>query len=297
MAYQGTFAIITAALVSGAVVERMRFGAYLRVPDAVDARRLRAGRALGLGRRLAGPARAPSTSRAGPWSTSTPGRPRWWRRWCWARARTTRGRRCCRTTCPSRCSARACSGSAGSGSTPAARSRPTRRPRSPSSTPCWPRPRRSWSGRCSTCGGRHGPPRWARPPRIVVGLVAITPAAGFVGPDGGRGPGRPRRGPQLLRALVARAHAARRLARRGGRARPGRDGRRAAHGRAGAEGLERRGGRPALRQPAPARGSRPSRVLAAAAYSAVGTFGRPQAGRRSSSRCASARARRASAST
>ncbi len=29
MAYQGTFAIITAALISGAVVERMRFGAYL----------------------------------------------------------------------------------------------------------------------------------------------------------------------------------------------------------------------------------------------------------------------------
>src|SRR5262249_1977527 len=29
MAYQGSFAIITAALVSGAIVERMRFGAYL----------------------------------------------------------------------------------------------------------------------------------------------------------------------------------------------------------------------------------------------------------------------------
>ncbi len=29
MAYQGTFAIITAALISGAIVERMRFGAYL----------------------------------------------------------------------------------------------------------------------------------------------------------------------------------------------------------------------------------------------------------------------------
>src|SRR4051794_15107223 len=29
MAYQGTFAIITAALISGAVVERMRFGPYL----------------------------------------------------------------------------------------------------------------------------------------------------------------------------------------------------------------------------------------------------------------------------
>src|SRR3990170_4471741 len=29
MAYQATFAIITAALISGAIVERMRFGAYL----------------------------------------------------------------------------------------------------------------------------------------------------------------------------------------------------------------------------------------------------------------------------
>src|SRR4029453_11803855 len=29
MAYQGTFAVITAALISGAVVERMRFGPYL----------------------------------------------------------------------------------------------------------------------------------------------------------------------------------------------------------------------------------------------------------------------------
>src|SRR5512145_3362610 len=29
MAYQGTFAIVTAALISGAIVERMRFGAYL----------------------------------------------------------------------------------------------------------------------------------------------------------------------------------------------------------------------------------------------------------------------------
>ena len=29
MAFQGTFAIITAALISGAVVERMRFGPYL----------------------------------------------------------------------------------------------------------------------------------------------------------------------------------------------------------------------------------------------------------------------------
>ena len=31
MAYQGTFCIITAALISGAIVERMRFSAYLAV--------------------------------------------------------------------------------------------------------------------------------------------------------------------------------------------------------------------------------------------------------------------------
>ena len=29
MAYQGTFCIITAALISGAIVERMRFSAYI----------------------------------------------------------------------------------------------------------------------------------------------------------------------------------------------------------------------------------------------------------------------------
>ena len=34
MAYQGTFAIITAALISGAVVERMRFGPYLAFAGA-----------------------------------------------------------------------------------------------------------------------------------------------------------------------------------------------------------------------------------------------------------------------
>ena len=52
MAFQGTFAIITAALISGAVVERLRFSAYLAFIVAVGARRLRAGGALGLGRRV-----------------------------------------------------------------------------------------------------------------------------------------------------------------------------------------------------------------------------------------------------
>ena len=41
MCYQGTFAIITAALISGAIVERMRFSAYVAVHRAVVARRLR----------------------------------------------------------------------------------------------------------------------------------------------------------------------------------------------------------------------------------------------------------------
>ena len=54
MAYQGTFCIITAALISGAIVERMRFSAYLIFITAVGPRRLLADRALGVGRRLAG---------------------------------------------------------------------------------------------------------------------------------------------------------------------------------------------------------------------------------------------------
>ena len=40
MGFQGTFAIITAALISGAIVERMRFSAYVAVHLAVGAVRL-----------------------------------------------------------------------------------------------------------------------------------------------------------------------------------------------------------------------------------------------------------------
>jgi hypothetical protein len=79
MAYQGTFAIITAALISGAVVERMRFGPLPGVHRAVG--------------RDGWAAWARSTSREGRWSTSTPGSRRWWRRWWWGRARTTGARR------------------------------------------------------------------------------------------------------------------------------------------------------------------------------------------------------------
>ena len=56
--FQMTFAIITPALIIGAFVERMRFRFVAAVHRAVAAARLCAGRALGLGRRLAGAARA-----------------------------------------------------------------------------------------------------------------------------------------------------------------------------------------------------------------------------------------------
>ena len=54
MSYQGTFAIITAALISGAIVERMRFSGIRDVHFTLGACGLQPDRALGLGRRLAG---------------------------------------------------------------------------------------------------------------------------------------------------------------------------------------------------------------------------------------------------
>ncbi len=53
MCFQGTFAIITAALISGAIVERMRFSAYVVFISLWAHRGLQPDRALGLGRRLA----------------------------------------------------------------------------------------------------------------------------------------------------------------------------------------------------------------------------------------------------
>ena len=61
---------------------------------------------------------------------------------------------------------------------------------------------------------------------------------------------RHRGGPELLRAGLARPHASRRLARRGRGARRGRRGRRAPDRRVRAEKLEHAGGRRAVRQPA-----------------------------------------------
>ena len=52
MCFQMTFAIITPALIAGAFAERMKFSAHAAVHGAVVALRLRADRALGVGRRL-----------------------------------------------------------------------------------------------------------------------------------------------------------------------------------------------------------------------------------------------------
>ena len=84
---------------------------------------------------------------------------------------------------------------------------------------------------------------------IVVGLVAITPAAGYIGPMSAIILGGLAAIPELLRPAVAREDVARRLARRRGGARRRRHGRRAADRRVCAEGAERRRRRPALRQP------------------------------------------------
>ena len=75
---------------------------------------------------------------------------------------------------------------------------------------------------------------------IVVGLVAITPAAGFVEPAQRAAARRLAALPELLRHPLARQDEARRLARRRRRARRRRHGGRAADRRVRAEGLERR---------------------------------------------------------
>src|SRR5712691_2711649 len=129
--YQATFCVITAALISGAIVERMRFGPYVassRSGRSWSTRRSR----TGCGAVAGSASSALSISRVAPSFTSTPPQRRSWSRWYSARGRTTRGRRSFRRTCPSRCWAPASSGSAGSASTVGARSQRMDRRRSPS---------------------------------------------------------------------------------------------------------------------------------------------------------------------
>ena len=76
--FQGKFAIITPALISGAVAERMKFSAFVWFVAAVDDVRLLPARALGLGiGRLAVRVSACSTSPAGRSSTSRRACRRW----------------------------------------------------------------------------------------------------------------------------------------------------------------------------------------------------------------------------
>ena len=154
MAYQGTFAIITAALISGAIVERMRFSAYvlfislwaLVVYSPIAHWVWGGGWLATLGRaRLRRRNGRPRQCRRGGAGGGHRRR---------ASARSIRRRRCCRTTSRSRCSAPGCCGSAGSASMPAARSRPTASRDWRSSRRCSRRPPRSWSGPSSTGSDR-----------------------------------------------------------------------------------------------------------------------------------------------
>jgi Ammonium Transporter Family len=98
------------------------------------------------------------------------------------------------------------------------------------------------TGRATAVGAATG---------IVVGLVAITPAAGFVSPASALLLGVP----QLFRHRAPLPYSGRRLPRRVRRPRGGRPHRRAADRRAGRKGLELGRERwPLLREPGPARG-------------------------------------------
>ena len=89
MCFQGTFAIITAALISGAIVERMRFSAYVVFISCGRSWSI-ARSATGCGAAAGWPTWARSTSPAAPSSTSMPAPRRSWRRSASGSGRTTR---------------------------------------------------------------------------------------------------------------------------------------------------------------------------------------------------------------
>ena len=92
--------------------------------------------------------------------------------------------RCGRTTCRSCCSAPACCGSAGSASTPVRRWPRTTSPPSRSPTRWSPPPPRCSAGSSSRRSATASRPRLGAASGAVAGLVAITPACGYVTPLG-----------------------------------------------------------------------------------------------------------------
>jgi hypothetical protein len=135
MVFQMMFFIITPALISGSLVERMKFSTYLvfislwgLLVYAPVAHWVWNGGFIGAKIR-------PSTSPAARSSTSTRASRPWPALWPWANARATTSRRGVRTTCRFACWAWACCGSAGMASTRDRLWAPARWPRSPSSTP------------------------------------------------------------------------------------------------------------------------------------------------------------------
>ena len=260
MAYQGTFAIITAALISGAIVERMRFGAYLAfialwtlVVYAPVAHWVWGGGWL------AGDRRARLRRRHG--RARQRRRPRRWsRRWSSARARTTARQAMLPHNVPFTLLGAGLLwfGWFGFNAGSALRREPDRRARV-RRTRCS-RPAATlvvWTLLDLPRGGtRH---RGRRRDRASSSASSsITPAAGFVGPDGALAIGALGGVPELLRAASsARA--------RGSTTRSTSSPRTALGGAAGAlltgvfaeRGVERRRRRAALRPSAPAR--RPGR--------------------------------------
>jgi Amt family ammonium transporter len=136
MAFQATFCIITTALVSGAVVERMRFGAFLVFATlwsvlvyAVLAHWAFGGGWLAAGGTLDFAGGVPVEMGSGFSALAAA-------LVVGTRKETTGAWRCCPTTRSTCCSGPACSGSAGSASTAAAASPPATPACSPSPTRC-----------------------------------------------------------------------------------------------------------------------------------------------------------------
>ena len=153
VAFQLMFAIITVALISGAVADRIKFGGWLLFaglwvtfvyfPIAHWVFSFDGGTAETGGwiaNKLAAIDFAGGTAVHINAGTAA---------WCWrsssASARAGRGRRCVRTTCRSSCSVQVCCGSAGTASTPdrqplptVSRARRSSPPPSPPRPQCWP---------------------------------------------------------------------------------------------------------------------------------------------------------------